>query len=219
MAVTGQDLIDGASDIADLVSDPHVATATWIRWAQRGQEKLWRKLTALYAGLYVTSQDFTLAGGASGNTVAIPAAARQVLGVSKDPDNVSLRMTLRRRNFEERDEQYVRTFAEIGQNLNIQPFEYASGSYRMFYVTGPTAITAVGSTLDAQLEPYVEFIETYMAIKALDKSESDNTGQIKELDEIWGEIEAVAMNRNAAVGETIVDVQRTGGGWSHLVRP
>lgn len=219
MAVTGQDLIDGASDLADMVNDPHVGTATWLRWANRAQEKLWRKLTTLYQGWYVTSQDFTLAGGASADTFALPATCRQVLGVSKDPDNPALRQSLHRRNFEERDEQYTRTFAVIGQTVDIQPFEFAAGSFRLYFVAGPTALAVVGSAIDAQLEPYAEYFETYMAIKAKGKEESDTTDLIADLKELWEEIEAVAMARNAAVGETIVDVDRTGGTWPYLARP
>ncbi len=219
MAVTAQNLIDGASDLADMVNNPIVAPATWLRWANRGQEKLWRKLTTLYAQFYVTSSDFTLAGGSSGNTFALPATARTVLGVTKDPDNVAARTTLRTRNFDERDEQYKRTFDVIGQNVNIQPFEYAAGTYRLYYVAGPTALAVVGDAIDAQLEPYAEFIETYMAIKALGKEESDSVDLRQDLKDIWDEIEAVAMNRNAAAGETIVDTQRTGGVWGNLVRP
>jgi len=219
VAVTGQDLIDGASDIGDFVNDPHVATATWLRWATRGQEKLWRKLLPIHSGFYATSADFPLTGGAAGNTFALPAAARAVLGVSKDPDNVSQRQTLHRRNFDERDEQYTRTFDIVGQNIVVLPFEYAAGSYRLYYVAGPTPITAVGSALDVHLEPYVEFIETYMAIKAKGKEESETSDLKEDLKDLWEEIEAVVMNRNMASGETIVDTERTGGSWGYLVRP
>jgi len=89
----------------------------------------------------------------------------------------------------------------------------------MYYVAGPTPLVAVGDTLDAQLAPYSEYIETYMAIKGHAKEESDNRDLIQELADIWTEIEAIAAVRAADVGETIVDVQRTGGGWNYLVRP
>lgn len=219
MAVTAQNLIDGASDIADMVNDPHVASATWIRWINRGQEKLWRKLAGTFAGFYRTQADFTIAGGAAGNTMAIPATMRQVLGVSKDPDNPALRTTINGRNDGERDEQYRRTFDVIGQSVVIQPFEYAAGVYRLYGVAGPTPVAVAADPIDPQLEPYVEYLETYMAIKAHGKEESNNADLIVELKEIWDEIEAVAMNRNQASGETIVDVKRTGATWNGLIRP
>lgn len=219
MAVTAQNLIDAASDLADMVGDPHVATATWIRWANRGQEKLWRKLAAVFAGFYETTADFTLAGGASGDTFALPSTMRQVLGVSKDPDNPALRTTVHTRNHDERDEQYRRTFDVIGQTIDIQPFEYAAGVYRAYGIAGPTVLVNTTDPIDPQLEPYVEFIETYMAIKAHAKEEGNNVDLIAELDAIWLEIEAVAMNRSQSAGETIVDVSRTGGGWNSLIRP
>lgn len=219
MAVLGQDLIDGASDISDMVSDPHVSTATWLRWANRAQDKLCRKLSTLYQGWYVTTSDFTLAGGSAAHTFALPANFKQALGVSKDPDNLSLRQTIRRRNFDERDEQYQRTFAVIGQTIDIQPFEYSAGTYRLYYVGRPTQLAAVGSALDAQLEPYVEYIETYMAGMALGKEESDTGRADAMCAAIWDEIEAESMSRNAAAGETIIDTDRTGGVWPWLVRP
>lgn len=219
MAVTGQNLIDAASDLADMANDPHVSSTTWLRWANRGIEKLHRKLAVLYAGWYVATFDFTLAGGSAGDAVALPAGCRQVLGVSKDPDNVTLRTTLHRRNFDERDEQYRRTFAVVGQTVDIQPFEYAQGSYRLYYVAGPTVLVAATDTIDPQIEPYVEFVETYMAVKAIGKEESDATDLKADLDAIWTEIEAEAAQRNVAIGETIVDTQRTGGRYPWLVRP
>jgi hypothetical protein len=217
MPVTGTNLIDGARDLADMVSDPHVSDATLLRWANRALEKLWRKLLPLHAGFYADSADFTLAGGVAGNTSALPAAARAVLGVTKDPTSTQ-RQKLNRRNFDERDEQYQLTFDVVGQNVVVERAEYASGAYRLFYVKGPTALAVVGDAIDAQLEPYVEYIETYMAAKALAKEESDTTDIRKDLEELWDEIEAVVMNRNMAAGETIVDVERTGGP-PYLVRP
>jgi hypothetical protein len=219
MAVTTQNLIDAASDLSDLQSDPHVSTATWTRWANRGQEKLWRKLLPVLQDFYFGSSDFTIAGGAAGNTMAIPAGVRIIRGLTKDPDNPSLRMTIRQRNFDERDEQYMRSFDVLGLNVNVQPFEYAAGTYRLYTVSGPTPLAGLSDPVDAQLEPYVEYVETYMAIKGLAKEESNTADLMQELVDIWTEIEAIAHIRNAAVGETIVDVDRTGGGWNYLVRP
>jgi hypothetical protein len=220
VAVTCQNLVDAASDLSDQVLDPHVANATWLRWANRGQEKLWRRLQPILKDFYHSTTDFTLAGGLGGGcTLAYPATARVIRGVTKDPDNPALRTTIRLRNFEERDEQYLRTYDVLGTNVVIQPFEYAAGTYRLYWVGGPTPFAALTDVLDPQLEPYAEFIETYMAIKGHAKEESDNTDLIQELKDIWTEIESVALAREADVGETIVDVQRTGGGWNYLVRP
>lgn len=219
MPILGSDLIAGASDIADMVNDPHVSPTTWLRWANRGITKLCRKLSTLYGGFYLTPANFTLAGGAGGNTSPLPAGCRQVMGVTKDPDNPALRMTLRPRQFDERDEQSRRTFDVIGQNIEIQPFEFAAGTYRLYYIAAPTPLVATTDPMDAQLEAYVEFVETYMAMMALGKEESGNDDQRKDLDAIWEEIEAEAMNRNAAAGEEIVDLDKTGAGWPALVRP
>lgn len=227
MAITLQNLIDAASDLSDQVNDPHVATATWTRWANRGQEKLWRKLQPILADFYHSTLDFTLLGGTAGASPGIPGTCIQALptdtrairGLTKDPDNPGLRTTLRLRNFEERDEQYLRTYDVLGLNINVQPFEYAAGVYRLYYVAGPTPLVNVGDPLDAQLTPYSEYIETYMAIKGHAKEESDNRDLIAELNDIWAEIEGIALARAADVGETIVDTQRTGGGWNYLVRP
>jgi hypothetical protein len=220
MAVTCQNLIDAASDLSDQVNDPHVSPATWLRWANRGQEKLWRKLLPIVQEFYHSTQDFTLAGGiGAGCTVAYTAGTRVIRGITKDPDNPALRTTLRTRNFEERDEQYLRTYDILGTNIVIQPFEYAAGVYRAYLVAGPTPFAVPADPLDPQLEPFAEYIETYMAIKGHAKEESGNADLIQELKDIWEEIEAVALERKGDVGETIVDVQRTGGGWNYLVRP
>lgn len=219
MAVSGQNLIDGAMDLADMVSDPHVSPATWLRWANRAMEKLWRKMLPIHSGFYVGTTDFTLAGGAGGNSVVLNASTRAVLGVTKDPDNPALRTALLRRNFQEREEQYQRTFDIVGTNIEVRPAEYAAGTYRYWRVFGPTALTAAIDLIDGWIEPYAEYMETYMAIKAKGKEESDATDLAQDLKDIWEEIEGVVMNRNMGAGETIVDVDLNGGVWPNLVRP
>lgn len=211
MATTLTQITDGAKDLADLVGDPHVPQATWTRWANRGQEKLWRKLAASFQDLWHATQDFTLVGGAAGNSVAMNAAVRQIRGLSKDPTSPSLRRTVHPRNFDERDDQNALTYDALGLNLVLEPFEYSAGVYRLYYVAGPTALVNVGDNIDTQLEPFVEYVETYMAIKAAGKEEGDSVDLRQDLKDLWDEIEGVCMNRDAAVGETIVDVERTGG--------
>lgn len=197
MAVQLQDLRAAAQDLADLGNDNFVtsspaASATWTRWANQGIEKLYKFLLPIFPDLFAATFDFTLAGSAT--SVALPAALRQLRGVSRDPDSVSARVALRKWNFSERE--------DVSRGVTG-----VAGTYRMFYVQGPLQLASDTDPIDPALEQYREFIETCMAIKACIKDRTDTAELRADLKDLKDEIEGEAGNRDGAEGDTIADIE------------
>jgi hypothetical protein len=213
VAVTLQNLIDGASDLSDYVNNPAVSTATWTRWANRGIEKAYRLLFGVYPGHFQTGvSTTTIVGGAGGNTIARPATMRQLAHVAKDATSPSLRRAIRRYNEGEKEAQGDLAWRIEGANVVIEPFQYAAGTYTLYYVVGPTVLVNVGDALDADLAFAADYVETYMAIKALDKEESDTAVFRADLAAIAEELPMLFAGLSAGETETIVDTEMTGRG-------
>src|SRR4051812_35812679 len=100
MATPLSAILTDAKDLSDLLNNTLVAEPTWRRWANQGQERLYRLLVTKAPARFHKSQTFTLTG-LGGNTVALASDFRQLRegGVTKDPSIPSSRRTLRQFNF------------------------------------------------------------------------------------------------------------------------
>lgn len=174
MAVTLLQMRDAAKDLADLVSSPFVPDPTWTRWINDGIEKLYRIMSNRRAGAFQTFSDVTLT--AASNLIAKPATFRSLIGVTMDPTSPSVRRSLPKYNFGERDSMGLyagRSYRVIGQNISIEPFQLCAGNYRVHFIAGPTILAADVDVIDAVLEPFDDYVTTWAAIRALSKEESD----------------------------------------------
>jgi hypothetical protein len=215
----------GAKDRADLLNNSVVGDPTWRRWANQGQERLYRMLVVKAPGRFHKSQTFTLTG-LGGNTTALAADFRSLRegGVTKDPSVPAARLTLRRYPFGERDARgqlmawgFGRELAFDIQagNLIIEPASLCAGNYAYYYLAGPVPFDTTGggdaTNIAAVLEPYVDFVETDMAIKGALKDESyELAGELKaeqqqRMDEIAAEF------NDTSDPSTIIDVDNVGG--------
>jgi hypothetical protein len=225
MATTLAQLMTDAKDRADLLNNAIVADPTWRRWINQATENLYRLLTVKDPARFYKAAPFTLAGGTGGNTVALASDFRQLLpgGVTKDPGSQSMRRSLRRFNFAERDAQgrlpawgTVRELAYDIQagNIVIEPAVVSAGNYAYYYVAGPVPWLTDGSqdntAIASVFEPYVDFIGTHTAIKGLTKDESDTADLRADLALI---VESIQAEFNSVSDpSTITDVYATGGG-------
>ena len=225
MATPLSTIMLGAKDRADLLNNTVVGDVTWRRWANQAQERLYRMLVVKAPGRFHKAQTFTLTG-LGGNTVALAADFRSLRegGVTKDPSVPAARLTLRRYPFGERDARgqlmawgFGRELAFDIQagNLVVEPAILCAGNYAYYYLAGPVAWLTDGSqdntNIAAVLEPYVDFVETDMAIKGALKDESyELAGSLKEeqrerMDEISAEF------NDTSDPSTIIDVDNVGG--------
>lgn len=214
-----------AKDLADLLNNPIVADPTWRRWINQGQERLYRLLALKAPARFHASSLFTLTG-LGGNTFALPAGFRSLRdsGVTKDPGVPSLRHTLRRFNFGERDAQGQLPawgagrelgFDIQGGNVVVEPEVLCAGNYAMYWLQGPTPWATDGSqdgtNIATVFEPYVDFIAHWAAIKGLLKEESTETAQSlkNDLKDLADEIQA-EFNETSDPS-TIIDQAQVGG--------
>ena len=206
MAVTLLQMRDAAKDICDHVGDPNVSDTTWTRWINDGIEKLYRIVMVRNSGAYQKFSDFTLT--AATNLQPKPADFRWHKGVTQDPTIPSLRRSLPKYNFNERDSMGTlgpRSQRIVGQNLSIEPFQLCAGNYRWHYVAGPTILVADVDTIDTVLEPYDDYATTWAAIKALGKEESDNRDLYAELATLQVQIDEVFAMMTGDDPDTISD--------------
>jgi hypothetical protein len=212
MAVTLQNLIDDASDLTDHVNDPGVSVTTWTRWANLGIERLYRLASQVYAGHFQTgTATTTLVGGAGLNLIPRPANMRQLAHVVRNATDPSTRRAIRKYVEGNKEAQGDLAYRIEGTNVVIEPFQYSAGTYTLYYVVGPTVLVNVGDTMDADLALGADYVETYMAIRCLDKEESDSSNFREDLADLAAELPMTFASLDTEP-DTIVDVDMTGRG-------
>jgi hypothetical protein len=225
VATTLAQIMSDAKDLADLVSNPIVGDATWRRWINQGQERLYRLLVVKAPARFHSSASFTLTG-LGGNTVALASDFRHLRegGVTKDPTVPSLRHTLRRFSFGERDAQgqlpawgagRELAYDIQGSNIVVEPASLCAGNYAYYYLTGPVAWATDGTqdntAIAAVFDPYVDFIAHWAAIKGLLKEESGETAQLLKADLKDMAEEIQAEFNEGSDPATIIDLAQVGG--------
>jgi hypothetical protein len=211
LAVTLLQMRDAAKDLADLVNSPFVPDTTWTRWLNDGIERLYRIASMRRVGAFQTSTDVTLT--AASNLIAKPATFRILLGVSLDPTVPSMRRALTKYNFGERDSlglYAARAYRVIGQNISIEPFQLCAGNYRVHYIAGPTILAADGDPIDTILEPFVLYAETWAAIRAGVKEETDTRSLYVDLAALAQEIDEFFAMMDGDDPSTISDDDERG---------
>ena len=227
MATPLSAIMTDAKDLADLLNNPVVADPTWRRWANQGQERLYRLLVMKAPARFHKSSTFTLTG-VGGNTVALAADFRSLREqwVTKDPTVPAMRRSLLQFNFGARDAQgqlpawgFGRELAYDIQagNIVVEPAVNCAGNYAYYYLAGPVAWATDGSqdstNIATVLEPYADYVAHWMAIKGALKDESYEAA--RGLKEDYGDLreEILAEFNDSSDPATIVDVDDTGGGW------
>jgi hypothetical protein len=216
MAITLVNMRDAVKEVCDLVNNPQIPDSAYNRWINDGIEKLFRIIEKVDVGSFVTTSSFTLT--AATNLQAKPAGFRRLLGVSKDPTVPSQRRSLPKYNFGERDSLGTlgpRSYRVIGQNVVIEPFQLCAGNYAMYYVAGPTVLVADTDPIDVILEPYDDYVTTYVSIRTLGREESDNRDLYVELSKLEQEvIEAFAILDGDDPSTIVDDVARGPSIWT-----
>jgi hypothetical protein len=86
---------------------------------------------------FQSTQDFSLAGGIGGNTVALPSDLYKVQGLDWNPDTSSVQTVPTLPSFRERNSIGRRSYDWTPGTLTVYPPNSANGSYRLYYT--PTA--------------------------------------------------------------------------------
>lgn len=227
MATTVAQLIDRAKALADKRNDASIPDTDWLVYVNWGAEDLYRFMVSIDPALYFSSFDFPLVGGLTANATfaltGVTGGFRAMHGLDLNPDTTN-RRTVPRRNFRERNMGRVgwwsptlfaidRCYDLRGTNLVITPYEFAAGSYRVYYRAAPYNFTSTvdATALDAVLDPYNEWIAIKAARKGLKIEESDSAPWTEELAELRDSIGSSHM-RDDTEPSIIADVEGDSGG-------
>lgn len=210
MPATFLQLRTRAKQRANMENSNFVTAAELQDYVNESYRDLWQQVEAAAGEHFVTSVDFTLAGGVGGNTYALPAdfSRARALDYSTGGGADSWRRVARF-NFAARNSTFAKQYRIMGGLLRVHPESDAGGTYRLWYLQAPTALAADGDTISAMVFPWEEFIVVDAAIKMLVKEESDSSALAGARRLITDRIANMAADRDQGEAEKIADVD----GW------
>lgn len=202
MNVTLSELRTRARQMADMVNSNFVSDSELLGYINASYAELYDILTTKYEDYYTISTTFTIS---SGNTYALPSDFYKILGV--DWNTGGTYAPIPRFSFSERNSlsNLQRKYRIIKNNLHITPEDDASGSYRLWYV--PTYTRLVDDTDEVDgVNGWEEYIVVDVAIKMLNKEESNANHLLKQKADLKARIDNVASRRDIGEPETITDI-------------
>ena len=184
MATSLATLRTNAKQLADMdQSTGPMADAVWNVFLNNGYRRLWEKVALTFGDHFLTSADFTIS--VAGGTYTLATDFYQVRHLERNPDSdwpdpiPSFELSMR-------NAQCSRAFKLRGGVLEIQPKTRSTGDYRIWYVQGPTVLSADGDEIDPCVDRWHDYISMRAAAFALNKEESDTTfldQQIRDYEE------------------------------------
>lgn len=142
--------ISAIRQTANLEEDPIVTDDEVRDKANEGVSALYDILIGAFQHYAVSTFDFTLAGVAGGNSVALPVDFYKEVGLDLNPTS-SRPITIRPFTFEDRNGT-ERKYTLLGETLMVNPPTRAGGNYRLYYTpfagefAAPVTVTFTGQT-------------------------------------------------------------------------
>ncbi len=206
MAETLTNLRTRAQGYADLESDPNIGTTVWTSWVNVAHKTLWRLVVRQNPDNFTTGPtSFTLSG--STDTYALSTLSPVFWKLrALDYSNGGSWERVRRFNFADRN-RVRRAYRIMGANLRVIPAGAASGTYRVWYIPEPTALSGDSDQIDAALNMYDEFIVIQAAIRGRKRQRRDFADLQVDLDAIVADIRASADDRDDGEADVVTDLE------------
>lgn len=216
-SITAQELVDRAVAAADM-HDDFVTGPQWLRWATVEHRDLAVRIAQLGYVLNETSVDITMTGAAE-YPFDEPLA---VIGVYEITTNNLLRRVAKVNPFDAH-RQSANTITGPARQFSIKRNDSdkviisffpnpTSGTYRVYSVPHPNAITAVGDLVYYPLG-WEERIVLGMARRALAKEESDTGPISQQVAQCESNLEASVWNRLLGDAPTVRNTDSVERGW------
>jgi hypothetical protein len=201
---------------ADMTNSQFVTDAELNGYINQSIYELWDLMVQADQNFGVTSTTFTIT---SGNTQNLPADFYRLKGVDDLTLNANNPLTVRKFSFNERNDYaqngifYNRTIYSqvaynlVGMTLMFEPPERAPGTYKLWYVTIPTSLSADGDTFDG-INGWHQYIIYDSAIKCRIKEETATDALQGMKGEQRQRILAAANTRDNSQGEKITRVAK-----------
>lgn len=204
----------------DFVEDPELDT-----YINDSRSELYDLLVSTYADYFIEDPLLiTLALGES--TYPLPSNFYKLIGMDRcineqggvDGDNF---YTIRPFNWEDRNNRrnvdlfrglYPNMrYRILGNNFKFMPQDQAQGIYRVWYVPSVPTLTADADELDVNCDRWKIYIVVDVAIKMLQKEESDVSVLAAQKSALIRRVEEMAQVRDAGEPERVTDVTWGGG--------
>lgn len=166
---------------------------------------LWALVVGINKDFRITPLPFTLAAGVQ--AVAFPADFMEIRFVRYNPGTDN-QIYLSKFGAKSGSQQWDRTYRPAGTTLVIEPLQRAAGSYSLDYIPQPPALTVSGSTLDAELDQFADFIVYHATIAALAREETPVDQMEGMLGPIAQRVSRWASDQRSADPDHVEDVRR-----------
>jgi hypothetical protein len=211
MAVTLATLITLVRERADMESTTFVTDSMLTSWLNQAQEEAYDRVAAAFQDHWWTTHDYTVTGGTEAlSQFSIATENPRLIRWMEWSPGTTNRQMVRRWDIGNKDDFDGLRYRLLGSYIQIEPYEYAAGTYRLSYIPNPTAMTSSGTPvdLDPKLEMFSEYLVVNAAIKARTREESDCTELRIDLERIQKRIDKMANFRDASEAPRVNDVER-----------
>lgn len=208
--MTWQTIIDRATKRANMLNSKFVGASSWLQFAVVAQLECCRLIASAYGDHWFSFVDVTV--GVSGQTMPFTLDnGTKVLGITKDP-GTPLRMTIHRHPTGERDARspvitYGMATTAGGQpTIQLEPIESCAGNYRIYVQQFPAEPSGPAVVVDPVVEQFQEYVETGMAIRALNKAERPVARLLRRQNQLKAQVIQMASTRDVAEPGRVADV-------------
>ena len=202
---TLQNIIDHAKYRADMVNTDFIEDPEWLVYAIKSAKWYYDKLVQADEEYFLTSA--TIAVDGTEDTYALPSTFYKLKGVDYQVGGNTVAME--KYQFAQRNQYEYRTqkvrYRLVGTNIVFAPVPSAQ-TITLWYV--PTLALSSASDTILSVNGWDEFVALDVAIKALDKEESDSQALRAERDIHIQRLEEIKNNRDLGAPERVSDVSR-----------
>lgn len=198
MATTLTNLITRVRERTDEESSTRCTDTMITAWLNTGGTKLHDLVVAANPDEFLSSADFTLTGGTE--TLAkyqMSTAFKYIRRLIKAPDTPQRRVC-KRWELGEVYHQDCPGYRLMGSYVVIEPYEFAAGTYRIWYTPGFTALSSGSDTLSGYIDQWEEYVITFACIKVRQRNEEDPSMFMADLREEEARVRDMATRRDQA---------------------
>lgn len=212
-SVTLAQLKTRARQRADMENSGFIQNSELVSYINASVAELYDLLVSKYGEDYFVASPFSITTTANVDQYALPTDMYKLLGVDLQLDTSNNWVSLKRFEFAERNipqiwdikfVDFIR-YRLFGGNLKLSPVPQANQKLRLWYIPLPTALVADSDTLDG-FNGYDEYVVVDVAIKMLNKEESDPSALMAEKAALKLRIEQMAEGRDAGQPAKVQDI-------------
>jgi hypothetical protein len=201
---------------ADFENDSNVNTASWASFINGSRQRLRRLLVGANPQLFLNSLSFILSGSTYQVNLLLTAPtfwkslSLDYLTTGASPDDY---IEVPRFMWPERNRALDRAYRVYGNTLEVRPQRLAAGSYTLWYVEQPTALSSDGDAITLAEDMYSEFIVLEAAIKARRRQRKDADDLTQELEEMIVDVRRSAGDNDVGAPDRVIDSDASPSFW------